>query len=126
MSKKRNDTPEQLQITLLKSQVNKLQEHRRNLQTELDMARVQADQAQHERRDIADRLAAHTETTDLVYTIERISKGGKPVGIKRTCNGIDAYTLLGLLTMAVDEVKQQIAREVPPPQRVYVEPKRTT
>jgi FtsZ-binding cell division protein ZapB len=124
MSKKRNDTPEQVQITLLKSRVNRLEEHRRNLQTELDMARVQRDQSQHERLELASKLAAHNETSDLVYTIERISKGGKPVGIKRTCYGIDAYTLLGLLTMAVDEVKQQITRDVPPPQRVYVEPKK--
>lgn len=124
MSKKRNDTPERVQITQLKSRVNRLEEHRRNLATELDMARVQADSARHEHRVIADRLAAHTETTELVYTIERISKGGEPVGIKRTCYGIDAYTLLGLLTMATDEVKQQITRDVPPPQRVYVEPKK--
>lgn len=56
-----------------------------------------------------------------IYTIEALIENGKRVGIRRTCHGINAYELLGLLHMALNDVAAQIRHELPPPQRIYKE-----
>jgi len=60
-----------------------------------------------------------------IYTIEAVIENGKRVGIRRTCHGINAYELLGILHMALNDVAAQIRRELPPPERVFVDKRAT-
>ena len=47
------------------------------------------------------------------YTIELISKDDKTI-IRRTCDGFNAYELLGLVTLAQQEIINQIKGSIRP------------
>jgi hypothetical protein len=108
---KKNPTPAETRESLLRSRVNRLQEHRSELAKQLASVEAQRDQSQQERLALREQLAALQERRETIYTIERVMRGDQVVGLVRTAGRIEGYQLLGLLTVAVDEVKAQLSQK---------------
>lgn len=64
------------------------------------------------------------EQVRLIYTIEEVVNPNGTTGIRRTNHGVDSHRLHSLLMFATNDVARQIAHEMPPPQRIYTEPKK--
>lgn len=65
-----------------------------------------------------------TPTTRVIYTIEEIQNPDGTTGLRRVNHGIDAHRLHSILMFATNAVAAQISRDMPPPERVYMDTKK--
>lgn len=59
----------------------------------------------------------------VIYTIEEVVHPDGTIGILRTNHGVDGHRLHSLLMFATHVVARQLAHELPPPQRIYLDKK---
>lgn len=64
------------------------------------------------------------QKTRVIYTIEEVHDESGIIGLRRVNHGVDAHRLHSILMFATNDVARQISNDMPPPQRVFMEPKK--
>mgnify|MGYP006913920609 CR=1 FL=1 len=109
---KKNDQPSNPQkdrAHMLAGQATKLRKELHAAKEREDGLRMERTQLEKANGELSKKLDAYVQTAELVYTIERINVGGKFHHVRRVNHGLNAHELLGMLTVALDDVKAQIA-----------------